>query len=45
MPPLVEMDMELPVISSSGILPLIFNQDVAKPKALEEATLKMRERQ
>ena len=44
MPPLLEMGMEPGDISRSGRLPLNFNQEVAIPKPLEEATLKMRER-
>ena len=44
MPPLLEMGMEPGDISRSGRLPLNFNQDIAIPKPLEEATLKMRER-
>ena len=44
MPPLLEMGMEQGEISPSGRLPLNFNQDIAIPKPLEEATLKMRER-
>ena len=44
MPPLLEMAMEPGDISRSGRLPLNFNQDIAIPKPLEEATLKMRER-